>query len=93
MKQHMEESIGLDEEDLELGEESWNSIPETLIDKEKFKEVYERINKSSKDDKNKDKLRASNKKLLKQAKDKPEKIFKKIETLEEKLKKIWKRRD
>ena len=59
---------------------------ETLTDKEKFKEVYEKINESSKDNRNKDKLISSSKKLLKQAEDKPKKILKKIETLEEKLK-------
>lgn len=87
MKQHLKESIELDEEeDMELGEESGNGIPETLTDKEKFKEVYEKINESSKDNRNKDKLISSSKKLLKQAEDKPKKILKKIETLEEKLK-------
>lgn len=87
MKQHLKESIELDEEeDMELGEESGNGVPETLTDKEKFKEVYEKINESSKDNRNKDKLIFSSKKLLKQAEDKPKKILKKIETLEEKLK-------
>lgn len=87
MKQHLKESIELDEEeDMELGEESGNGVPETLTDKEKFKEVYEKINESSKDNRNKDKLISSSKKLLKQAEDKPKKILKKIETLEEKLK-------
>lgn len=38
MKQHLKESIELDEEeDMELGEESGNGVPETLTDKEKFK--------------------------------------------------------
>ena len=87
MKQHLKESIELDEEeDMELGEESGNGVLETLTDKEKFKEVYEKINESSKDNRNKDKLISSSKKLLKQAEDKPKKILKKIETLEEKLK-------
>ena len=71
---------------MELGEESGNGVPETLTDKEKFKEVYEKINESSKDNRNKDKLISSSEKLLKQAEDKPKKILKKIETLEEKLK-------
>lgn len=78
MKQHLKESIELDEEDMELGEESGNGVPETLTDKEKFKEVYEKINESSKDNRNKDKLISSSKKLLKQAEDKPKKILKKI---------------
>ena len=87
MKQHLEESIKLDEEeDEELGEESGNSVPETLTDKEKFKEVFEKVNESSKDDRNKDKLRSSSKNLLKQAEEKPEKILEKVVTLEEKLK-------
>ena len=86
MKQHLEKSIKLDEEeDEELGEESGNSVPETLIDEEKFKEVFEKVNNSSKDNRNKHKLRASSKKLLKQAEENPEKILKKVETLEEKL--------
>lgn len=42
-----------------------------------------KINESSKDNRNKDKLISSSKKLLKQAEDKPKKILKKIETLEE----------
>lgn len=34
MKQHLKESIELDEEeDMELGEESGNGVPETLTDK------------------------------------------------------------
>ena len=61
MKQHLKESIELDEEDMELGEESGNGVPETLTDKEKFKEVYEKINESSKDNRNKDKLISSSK--------------------------------
>ena len=85
MKQHLEKSIKLDEEeDEELGEESGNSVPETLTDEEKFKKSL-KINKSSKDDRNKEKLRASSKKLLKQAEENPEKILKKVEKLEEKL--------
>lgn len=77
MKQHLKESIELDEEeDMELGEESGNGVPETLTDKEKFKEVYEKINESSKDNRNKDKLISSSKKLLKQAEDKPKKFSK-----------------
>lgn len=32
MKQHLKESIELDEEDMELGEESGNGVPETLTD-------------------------------------------------------------
>ena len=53
MKQYLEETIRLDEqEDEELGEESGNTVPETLTNKEKFKEVYEKVNKSSKNDRN-----------------------------------------
>lgn len=44
MKQHLEESIILDEqEDEKLGEESGNSVPETLTGEEKFKEVFEKV--------------------------------------------------
>ena len=74
-----------EQEDEELGEESVNSVPETLTDEEKFQEVVEKINKSSDEDRNKDKLRSSSKKLLKQANENPEKIMKKLEILSEKL--------
>ena len=48
MKEHLEESIKLDqEEDMELGEESGNSVPESLTNKEKFHKTVEKINKSS----------------------------------------------
>ena len=51
MKEHLEESIKLDqEEDLELGDESGNSVPESLTNKEKFQKTVEKINKSSKND-------------------------------------------
>ena len=57
MKQHLEKSIELDqEEDEELGDESGNSVLESLTDKEKFKETVKEIEKSSKCDRNKDKL-------------------------------------
>ncbi|WP_303247892.1 IS1182 family transposase [uncultured Methanobrevibacter sp.] len=86
MKQHLQESNELDEqEDEELGEESGNAVPETLTDEEKFQEVVEKINKSSDEGRNKDKLRSSSKKLLKQANENPEKIMKKLEILSEKL--------
>lgn len=44
MKQHLEESIELDEQEkLELGEESGNNVPETLINKRKIqKKVYKK---------------------------------------------------
>ena len=86
MKEHLEESIKLDqEEDMELGEKSGNSVPESLTNKEKFQKTVEKINKSSENDIDQDKLRASSKNLLKQAEENPEKIYKKLETLEEKL--------
>lgn len=68
-----------------LGDEFGNNVPETLSNKEKFQEVIEKINKSSNGDKNKNKLRSSSKKILKQANENPEKIMKKLETLSEKL--------
>ena len=38
MKKHLKKSIELDQqEDEELGDESGNSVPESLTDKEKFK--------------------------------------------------------
>lgn len=76
---------------MELGEESGNGVPETLTDKEKFKEVYEKINESSKDNRNKDKLISSSKKLLKQAEDKPKKILKKDRNTRRKTQRIRKR--
>ncbi|WP_296848576.1 hypothetical protein [uncultured Methanobrevibacter sp.] len=70
MKEHLEESIKLDqEEDMELGEESG---------KEKFHKTVEKINKSSENDIDQDKLRAFSKNLLKQAEENPEKIYKKL---------------
>lgn len=62
------------QEDEELGDVSENSVPESLTDKEKFKEIVKEIEKSSKNDRNKDKLRSSSLNLLKQA----EKILKKF---------------
>ena len=92
MKEHLEESIKLDqEEDLELGDESGNSVPESLTNKQKFQETVEKINKSSENDGDQNKLRASSKNLLKQSEENPEKIYKKLETLEEKLKESWKK--
>ena len=71
----MKKSIELDQqEDEELGDESGNSIPESLTDKEKFKETIKEIDESSKNDRNKDKLRSSSLNLLKQA----EKILRKF---------------
>lgn len=44
MKEHLEESIKLDqEEDMELGEESGNSIPESLTNKEKFQKTIKKL--------------------------------------------------
>ena len=79
MKEHLEESIKLDqEEDLELGDESGNSVPESLTNKQKFQETVEKINKSSENDGDQNKLRASSKNLLKQSEEKIlEKIYKK----------------
>ena len=56
-----------------------------MTNKEKFQKTVEEINKASENDMDKDKLRASSKNLLKQAEQNPEKIYKKLETLEEKL--------
>ena len=79
MKEHLEESIKLDqEEDMELGEESGNGVPKSLTNKEKFHKTVEKINKSSENDIDQNKLRASSKNLLKQAEEHPEKIYKKL---------------
>ena len=51
-----------------MEDESGNSVPESLTDKEKFKETVKEIEKSSKNDRNKDKLLSSSLNLLKQAK-------------------------
>ena len=48
--------------------------------------TYEKVKKSSKENRNKYKLRSSTKKLLKQAEKGPEKILQKVEKLEEKVK-------
>ena len=70
---------------MELGEESGNSIPESLTNKEKFQKTVQKIKKSSENDMDQNKLRSSSKKLLKQAEENPEKVYKKLETIEEKL--------
>ena len=51
-----------------MEDESGNSVPESLTDKEKFKETVKEIEKSFKNDRNKDKLLSSSLNLLKQAK-------------------------
>ena len=87
MKEHLKKSIELDqEEDKELGDESGNSVPKSLTDKEKFKKTVKEIQKSSKNNRNKDKLRSSSLNLLKQAEKNPEKALKKLDKLEEKVK-------
>ena len=91
MKEHLEKSIELDQqEDEELGDESGNSVPKSLTDKEKFKETVKEIQESSKNNRNKDKLRSSSLNLLKQAEKNPEKVLKKLNELEEKVKKSLK---
>lgn len=43
MKEHLEKSIELDqEEDKELGDECENTVPKSLTDKEKFKETVKK---------------------------------------------------
>lgn len=51
-----------------MEDESGNSVPESLTDEEKFKETVKEIEKSFKNDRNKDKLLSSSLNLLKQAK-------------------------
>ena len=78
MKQHLEKSIELDqEENEELGDKSGNNVPESLTDKEKFKETVKEIEKSSKNDRNNDKLRSSSLNLLKHTKENPKDVLKK----------------
>ena len=87
MKEHLQKSIERDQqEDEELREESGNSVPESLTDKEKFKETVKEIQESSKNTRNKDKLRSSSLNLLKQAEKNPEDVLKKLNELEEKVK-------
>ena len=52
-------------------------INQSLTDKEKFKKTVKEIQKSSKNNRNKDKLRSSSLNLLKQAEKKSRKSFKK----------------
>ena len=88
MKKHLKKSIELDKkEDKELGDKSGNSVPKSLTDKEKFKKTVKEIQKSSKNNRNKYKLRSSSLNLLKQAEKNPEKALKKLYKLEEKVKK------
>lgn len=87
MKEHLQKSIERNQqEDEELGDESGNTVLESLTDKEKFKETVKEIEKSSKNDRNKDKLRSSSLNLLKQAEKDPEKVLKKLNEHEEKVK-------
>ena len=75
-KEHLEKSIELDQqEDDEFRDESGNSVPEPLTDKEKFKETVKKIQESSKDNRNKDKLRSSSLNLLKKSRKKSKKSF------------------
>ncbi|WP_303737745.1 hypothetical protein [Methanobrevibacter millerae] len=69
-----------------MGDESGNSVPESLTDKEKFKESVKNIEYSSKNNKNKDKLRSSSLNLFKQSKENPKGVLKKLNELEDKLK-------
>lgn len=86
MKKYLDEGIELDkQEDQELGDESGNSVPESLTNKDMFQETIEKIDESSNNDRNKNKLRSSSKKLLKKAEKNPEKVKEKIQELEEKL--------
>lgn len=57
IKKHLQKSIEINQkEDEELNDESGNTVPESLTDKEKFKETVKEIEKSSKNNRNKDKL-------------------------------------
>ena len=69
-----------------MDEKSGNSVSEILTNKQKFQDVVEKIDKYSKDDRNKDKLKLSCKNLLNQA-NKILKNFKKSQNTW----RIWKR--
>lgn len=89
LKKAIKESIEQDEEeDLLYGEETGNTVPKSLIDKESFNQIYEQIKEETKDDKkNKGKLRSTSKKLLKlasESKEEAQKVLNKLDYLEEK---------
>ena len=68
LKDILQKSIELDEEEDELlGDESGNSVPKELIDKESFEKIYKKVIETTKGDRNEFKLRRSSKKLLEQA--------------------------
>ena len=69
-----------------MRDESGNSVRESLIEKEKFKETVKEIEESSKRNRNKGTLRSSSLNLLKQAKENPDDVLKKLNELEEKVK-------
>ena len=91
LKKILKHSIELDEEEDELlGEKSGNSVPPELIDKESFDKIYDKVQKSMKNDKNEYKLRSSSKNLLKQASQSEKgrkKVLNKIEKIEQELEK------
>ena len=91
LKDILQKSIELDEEeDGILRDESGNSVPKELIDKESFKRIYKKVTEITKGDRNECKLRRSSKKLLEQAqKDKKsaKKILKKVEKIDKELQK------
>ncbi|WP_409200292.1 IS1182 family transposase [Methanobrevibacter sp. DSM 116169] len=91
LKNILNDSIELDEEeDKLLGDDSGNSIPKSLIDKESFDKISEKIENETSESKNQEKLKSSSKKLLKQAfksKKDREKVLNKIEKLEKELEK------
>ena len=91
LKDILQKSIELDEEEDELlGDESGNSVPKELIDKESFEKIYKKVIETTKGDRNEFKLRRSSKKLLEQAqKDKKsaKKILKKVEKIDTELQK------
>ena len=91
LKEVLKKSIELDEEEDEiLGDESGNSVPKELIDKESFEKIYKKVTETTKGDRNEFKLRRSSKNLLNQAKkDKKsaKKILKKVNKIDTELKK------
>lgn len=89
LRENIERSMELDKEEDELfGDESGNSVPESLISKKEFQKISEKIEQKSENDRNQEKLRSSSKNLLKEAstsKEDAEKVLKQIDYLEGKL--------
>ena len=89
LKENLKRSIELDKQEDELfGDESGNSVPNSLINKKEFQKIAKKIDQKSENNRNQTKLRSSSKKILKrasQSKKDAEKALKQIKNLEQKL--------